>query len=66
MVDPEPDDSALDNPAAAFIAQTLARMAEAQPADLALLTRLWFHLRPHANQPIAAAHVKLDLSLIHI
>ena len=53
-------DAALDNPAAAFIAQTLARMVEAQPADLALLTRLWFHLRPHAHQPIAAAHAKLD------
>jgi len=54
-------DPALNNtPTAAFIAQTLARMAEAAPADLDLLTRLWFHLRPHSNQPLAAAHANLD------
>jgi site-specific recombinase len=50
---------ALDDPTAAFIAQTLARMVEAQPADIDLLTRLWFHLRPHANQPLAAAYDNL-------
>jgi len=39
---------------ARFIEQTLGRMAETQPADLALLARLWFHLRPHANQRLVA------------
>jgi site-specific recombinase len=42
-----------------FIEQTLMRMVEAQVADLDLLVRLWFHLRPHANQPLAAAHDNL-------
>lgn len=45
---------------ASFIEQTLARMTEARPADLDLVARLWFHLRPHANQPIMAAHAKLE------
>jgi len=67
--DPGLNDPGLNNtPAAAFIAQTLARMAKAQPidtvkaapADISLLTRLWFHLRPHANQPLAAAHANLN------
>lgn len=51
---------ALEDHSASFIGQTLDRMAEAQPADVALLARLWFHLRPHANQPLAAAGANLD------
>jgi len=39
---------------ASFIERTLARMAGTQPADIALLARLWFHLRPHANQRLDA------------
>jgi site-specific recombinase len=42
-----------------FIEQTLMRMVEAQDADLDLLVRLWFHLRPHANQPLTAAQDNL-------
>jgi site-specific recombinase len=42
-----------------FIEQTLARMAEARPPDIALLARLWFHLRPHANQRLAAGSAHL-------
>lgn len=44
-----------------FIEQTLARMAEGHPSDSALLTRLWFHLRPHANQPLAAGNDHLHV-----
>jgi site-specific recombinase len=44
---------------ARFIEQTLGRMAETQPADLALLARLWFHLRPHANQRLVAGRKHL-------
>lgn len=64
MVTPERKNPALNNPAAAFIAQTLARMQETQPANIDLLVRLWFHLRPHANQPTAAAHAKLDALVV--
>lgn len=52
---------AADAHSASFIEQTLARMAEAPPADSGLLARLWFHLRPHANQPLAAAHEHVQL-----
>jgi site-specific recombinase len=52
--------TAPDDHSASFIEQTLARMTEAQPADIDLLARLWFHLRPHANQPLTAAHANLD------
>ncbi|MDP1923275.1 MAG: hypothetical protein Q8K57_00675 [Thiobacillus sp.] len=55
-----PRNGALDNPAGAFMAQTLARMQVAQPANIDLLARLWFHLRPHANQPVTDAHARLD------
>jgi site-specific recombinase len=47
------------NHSASFIEQTLIRMTEARPADSDLVARLWFHLRPHANQPIAVAHDRL-------
>ncbi len=40
---------------ARFIEQTLERMSESEEADIALLARLWFHLRPHANQPLETA-----------
>ena len=45
---------------AQFLEQTLARMGESAPTDSTLLARLWFHLRPHANQPLAAAHENLQ------
>ncbi len=54
MATPPPDDHT-----PSFIEQTLARMAEAPAADSTLLARLWFHLRPHANQPLAAARDSL-------
>lgn len=54
MAAPAPEDHS-----ASFIEQALARMAEAPPSDSSLLARLWFHLRPHANQPLAAAHENL-------
>lgn len=49
-----------------FIEQTLARMADAPPADSALVARLWFHLRPHANQPLAVAndHLQILITLL--
>lgn len=47
--------------AASFIEQTLVRMAETQPPDLDRVVRLWFHLRPHANQPLTAASDNLHL-----
>lgn len=50
---------ALEDHSASFIGQTLDRMAETQPADVALLARLWFHLRPHDNQSLAVAHDNL-------
>jgi len=53
------DVSAPDDQTSSFIEQTLARMAEAPPADSTLLARLWFHVRPHANQPLKAAHDNL-------
>lgn len=49
-----------DEQTSGFIERTLARMSEAPAADSALLARLWFHLRPHANQPLAAARDKLQ------
>lgn len=52
-------ESAPEDHSASFIEQALARMAEAPPTDSDLLARLWFHLRPHANQPLAAAHENL-------
>lgn len=64
MVAPASGDDALNDPRAAFIAQTLARMTEARPADLTLLARLWFHLRPHANQPLAAANRHLHALIL--
>lgn len=51
--------SAPDDRTSSFIEQTLARMAEAPPADSTLLARLWFHVQPHANQPLTAAHDNL-------
>lgn len=51
--------SAPNDKASRFIEQTLERMAEAPAADSALVARLWFHLRPHANQPLAVAHDRL-------
>ena len=51
--------SAPDDHTPSFLEQTLARMAEAPPADSTLLARLWFHLRPHANQPASVAHDNL-------
>ncbi len=42
-----------------YLEQTLARMAEAESPDPALLARLWFHLRPHTHQPLTAAQDKL-------
>lgn len=51
----------LDDHTASFIEHTLARMTEAQLPDINLVARLWFHLRPHANQPLAAAHDNLHL-----
>ena len=54
MAAPAPDDHT-----PSFIEQTLARMAEAPAADSGLLARLWFHLRPHANQPPAIAQDNL-------
>jgi len=56
MTAPAPDDHT-----ASFIDQTLARMTEAQPADIDLVARLWFHLHPHTNQPLAVAHDNLDV-----
>jgi site-specific recombinase len=49
-----------------FVGQTLARMADTQPPDPALLARLWFHLRPHANQRLAAggAHLRGLIGLL--
>ena len=49
-----------------FIEQTLVRMAEAPPSDSTLLARLWFHLRPHANQPLAAGsdHLQVLIALL--
>lgn len=56
MAAPAPDEHA-----ASFIEQTLARMAETQPPDLDRVARLWFHLRPHANQSLSAASDNLHL-----
>lgn len=49
-----------------FIEQTLTRMSEEVPSDSTLLARLWFHLRPHANQPLAAgnAHLHVLIALL--
>ena len=55
MAAPPPDDHT-----PSFVEQTLARMAEAPPADSTLLARLWFHLRPHANQPLEVAQDNLQ------
>ncbi|KAB2320064.1 hypothetical protein F8A86_08650 [Betaproteobacteria bacterium SCN1] len=51
--------SAPDDYSDRYIEQTLARMAEADTPDPALLARLWFHLRPHSHQPLATAQEKL-------
>jgi len=50
---------ASDDYSARYLEQTLARMAEAESPDPALLARLWFHLRPHTHQPLEAARDKL-------
>lgn len=50
---------ASDDYSARYLEQTLARMAEAESPDLALLARLWFHLHPHTHQPLEAAQTKL-------
>ncbi len=50
---------ASDDYSARYLEQTLARMAEAESPDPALLARLWFHLRPHSHQPLEAARDKL-------
>lgn len=64
MATPEPNALVPGNgardPDGAFMEQALSRMQEAQPANIDLLARLWFHLRPHANQPVAVAHARLD------
>jgi len=50
-----------DDHTASFIERTLVRMMETQPPDLRLVARLWFHLRPHANQPLATASDNIHL-----
>ena len=56
MAAPAPDEHA-----ASFIEKTLIRMAETHPPGLDRVARLWFHLRPHANQPLTAASDNLHL-----
>ncbi len=53
--------SAQEDYRAQFLGQTLERMVETPPTDSTLLGRLWFHLRPHANQPLGIAEENLHI-----